>query len=250
LSLADATIADLTDAARREVEIGRQRLAGALQSFVNLGDIALEVKRRLVPSEFDAWCADLRFHHGTISQAMRLATYKDQLPAEAFGTWTDARGHTQTASIRRSLTYLRGLPVVGASGKSQVDESVKAEAIRLRADGVREVEVAAMLGVSTSSVYNWCNPEAYERIRAQQRAAHKNRERQRSAQARALAEKQRREERDQLARITGGELGRAYALVRQALAALDRGRVGEAALRHLHHAEDAIVAALRDERTE
>lgn len=54
-----------------------------------------------------------------------------------------------------------------------------------------------------------------------------------------------REERDRLAKATGGELAEAYGLVRRTLSIVDKSRHAPDAIRHLHKAEEAIVEAMR-----
>jgi hypothetical protein len=112
-------------------------------------------------------------------------------------------------------------------------------------------DIAFCLQVSRESVKCWCDPN-YQRLKNKRRAGM---DREKRAARRALSEKRQREERDALAKSTGGELGEAYSLIRRLLGnlheALSDARSGEqrsaveAAYSSATKAEDEIMRAMQ-----
>lgn len=250
LDLATATLDELADAARRELSQTESHLVGALAHFIRYGEILL-VARTLVPSgEWMRWCESIAnssgrtYEYKTSVAAMRLAHYKDHLPAEAFETWIDDAGRLLNPSPHRALSYVRGLPVINRKGVVGHGESTRDEARRLRKAGLPYDEIGPMVGVSSTAVRMWCEPGAEAEYNKRRRA----REREQRAAQRALRKEHERQERDRLARATGGEIADAYSLIRRALTAIDRAGQAPDAIRHLHKAEEAIVEAMREQR--
>lgn len=183
LNLATATLDELSVAATAEWQACESALVGAFARALRCGEILLVAYRHetMTKGAWEPWCERTGITREGASNLMRLATYRDHLPTEAFTPWTDARGRPAGEKDRRRRERERKL--------------------------------------------------ARRRARA------------------ALREKTQRDERDRLAKTTGGELAEAYSLIRRAIALLDKANRADA-VRMAHKCEDAIVAALREERVE
>lgn len=234
--LSALTLEELTELAQEERAASEAHLVGALRHYVQWGEVLLEVRDRPeLNNGWQEWLKDQRINRSVATQAMRLAAYRDRLPAEAFEPWRDQRGFLREATANRVATFIRGLPPVN-SDSNAYDASVKAEALRLVKEGVPWRETARLMGVSAGSVYNWMYPEKYKRnIRAEARRQKAKRDAlrtQRRAEAVAKA---------------GGSIKKAYDLVLSLARELDAA-LGNATDTEMRNAlRSAYSAATRSE---
>lgn len=249
--LSTLTLDQLAQAAADEYRQAENHMLGVLHHFVRFGEVLLAARPQVPEGEWMRWCegvanaAGRTYEYKTAAAAMRLAHYRNHLPAEAWQPWKDSSGRLMNASPKHALSYLKGLPIINRKGVSGHPEETRMEARRLRTAGLSYDDIAEMVGASSHAVRMWCEPAVAKRYAAQRRTVSA---RQRAA-ARALREKEKRLDRDRLAKITGGELADAYSLIRRALAALDKdGRAPDAIL-HLQKAEDTVQEAMRTART-
>jgi transcriptional regulator with XRE-family HTH domain len=247
LGVGQQTLAELAETANREHGAGRRLAQEALSHWMAAGDALLAARvmfmdgyadgdgGRVRRGEWRRWL-EANFN-GSVPMAtacMRFATYRDLIAAEGITT------------IKPAEAYLRGLPRVGAEDDKRYGEQVRAEARRLRAQGLAQREIGRLLGVTHQTVYRWTNPDG-EKLH-NERAAAKHRQKIEAAKAKRQAE------RDRVMRKIGGSVAETYALIRKTAQALDRAekeaadREVRAALRNaqakLYNAEDAIVRAL------
>lgn len=257
--LGSVTLDDLAEAAMLEHGRAELALVGALAHFVRLGEILLEARRRVGQDGWGAWYRDrLGMETAVVSNVMRLAHYRDQLPSEVFECYRQADGRLANPSLHRALPYLRGLPPVNPRYRLKGDSRTINEVRRLHSTGMNYKEIAALVGVHETTTRRWCDPKG-EKERVKRNSERESiRQREKRAAAAALKKQRKREERDNLASRTGGELSEAYALIRRTTATLDRalggamtgdvrGRI-ELAIRRGHLCEDEIVLALRSSR--
>lgn len=243
--LSTLTLDELASTAVDEYRAASAHLAASLDHFIRLGEVMIVVYGRMqTTEEWRAWLDHVGIGTTVASQAARLATYKDQLPPEAFLPYRSQKNELRFPTHTSALTYIVGLPPI-SNRRRRTDPAVVGEAIRLREAGLPYEEIAQLLNVSTTAVRDWCNPEAYKSRNRRRAKARALAQRQRYAADRALAEKREREERDRLAVTTGGELAKAYAVIRAALKHLDLNRGPDDAIRALHRAEEAVVATMR-----
>lgn len=246
VDLSTLTLEQLEVASADAIRLGEEALKGALLVFIRWGEILLEVQRRVGHGHFREWLRAHEINDAHSNKAMRFAFYKNNIPKDALVPFRGVDGRLReptTNSVWR--LYIRGLPPISPYGRPTYSVTHINEARRLQATGLTGKDIAEMLGVSETTVGCWLDPKL-----AAEREARRTRKRHETVAARkALKEKSEREERDRLAKTTGGELAEAYSLIRRALTALDRaGQVD--AMRLAHRCEDEIVKALREARTE
>lgn len=245
LNLTTASLDELSEAASAEYKATQSALVGALERYVKFGNVLLEARGRVPDGEWLQWCAKVGAPQATVNHAMRVAYYADRLPSEMWDV-SGGVGRKQGNVTHAALAYLRGLPDIHPKGRTGPDPKMVAEARRLLHSGAKVAEVAEMFGVHKSTIRDWMDPQA-ARASREAKARRKKQRRQVAAAARRQME---REERDRLAKTHGGELSEAYSLIRRALAQIDRARAADEAILHLHRAEAAIVAAMREQRRE
>lgn len=237
----DTPLAELAERVKAEHELVTSSLADALSHAILAGEALLLAHDMIIPNGYDAWNEWTRTTLGKsarmASAYMRIATYRDHIPAGASVTEAHA-------------LYLRGFPAIGHAGAQHaIPDGVRQEVLRLDKQHVARREIAKMLGVSRTTVANIVDPA--------QRRRHKEGVNRAKAKARAAKAALRAKERADLVRAAGGSVARAYSLLRQAISELDAA-LGEAkpdvrdglrnALASAHKAEDQIVTALRAER--
>lgn len=247
--LTTMTLDELGEEVMQQRHAAEVSLATALGHFVRIGVVLLHARERVPDEEWDSWCELHGMSKTSSNRAMRLAYYRDELPPEAWQPSVNRAGRLVNPTATRAEVYLRGLPPVRPKG-FRYEQGVVDEARRLKAAGVPQVDICELLGLSAATVSVMVRPGAqaeYARKHRRRYAARRLTERE---AARALAEKREREERDRLAKATGGELSKSYGLIRQALAALDKVATEPSveATRHLHRAEESVVEAMRAER--
>ena len=207
------------------------------------GAALIEARAQVEDGGWYRWLDEnVTFTAWTAAQYMRVAHHRDALFAAG-----------RVFSLPTATEYLRS---IGASAPHdhiftmKADER-KAEARRLRKEGVTQDEIAEFFDVSRATVRRWVDPVVEKRDRQK-----RERDRKVSRAARkALREKEERADRDRLAKSAGGAVSKAYALVRRTGIELDTamqeasGGAERDALRSamaaVHRAEDEIVRALR-----
>lgn len=248
VDLATLTLDELRDAAIAENDAVNGFTAGALMHTIRLGEILNVVHDRL-DAEGKPWLKWLEaagITQSAASRSTRLAKYRSSLPAEAFEVRQGVNGRLIDPSINNALLYIADLPKLHPP--KRFPEDIQAEARRLRNTGMVYKEIGELLGVSTSALYRWCDPEHEKRVKASQKRSYRNRDK-------ALARRAKQDdERRKLAKVTGGELSLAYAEIRKAVAACDRHATNADAVTYgpvrkaitlLHQAENCIVDAMK-----
>lgn len=234
VDLSTLTLDELAERANGGHRSVLRALKTTLDIALQVGDLLWEIRAR-VGDEWKDWAdAHIEFSKSTRSNYMRLSHYRDHIPA----------GEVE---VHRAVRSLRGLPYLGdvGSGSFRHPPETVAYAQHLYSDkGWTKKAIARELDVSDSVVAAWVDP-AYREKRA---ADLKRWQRRRREAARALKEKQEREERDRLARERGGNLGKAYDQVRKLQpvidAAIAEGLTVEARAL-LVRVEDEIFKALK-----
>jgi hypothetical protein len=250
--LTTLTLDELSALSVEEVSLSATCAAAAVQHAIRCGEALLEAQSRVPPGDWVRWLESSDWPHSDTHARcfMRLAKYQSDLPPEAWQRYIDRDGNERQPTANRAFRMLRGLPPIQALGSwisPLVGPNDKAEVLRLRSMGASYTEIVAVTGLPKSTIAGWCNPAAAEQARRKRRA----RRREEAVARKALTAERERSSRNRLAKVTGGELSKSYAAVRQALAALDKvggERAGEA-IGHLHRAEESIVEAMREQRS-
>lgn len=219
-------------------------LAGsAVIHALNAGRALLAAQSRMPVGEWVRWAeANVPMHAPTRTRYMRIAEFGDEVR-----TWlTTTEG---SRGVVNAIDFLNSLELRRATGR-HADAAVVAEVRRLKKGGIPVSEIAKCVGLSVTSVRCHLDP-AFKRRHLQR---NKDNTRRRTAAAKALAEQQRVEERNALARNTGGDIAKAYSEVRRLAATIDKALAAaepsersdvRAALAAAHKAEDALVKAMR-----
>lgn len=213
----------------------------AVLEYATRAGIGLMRARDLVMEAGESWTRwmdeNLSFHRRTAYRYITIARGRDRLPDGPI-TLTEALDLLSGVAAYRDESEWTAYP-----------KAVKASALQMHADGISMTEIGETLGVVRETVRRWVDPNTHDRMIK----ANRQRRRKAAAAKKALAEKERREDRDRLARSTGGDPAKAYAEVRRLAATLDRALADvpqsakptlAEALRHTHRAEDAIVEAM------
>lgn len=230
--LDSATFEELADLTERSLAAAAGGMRTTLLEFVAAG-AALEQMRDRMPGDYTRWLAENEIPRSTAGRMIRLHVYRDHL--------RDLEGFT---SLNRAILSIRELPAIGTGFTTQSTPEQRAKVKKLVAAGIPKKDVAAIVGVNPSTVFDWTRPAEEQR---RQRARKKEVRLRTEAAKRALAAEEERRRRDLLVRTTGGELAVAYEHVRKALAALvNAGPID--ATRYLTAAENAIIRTIREER--
>lgn len=250
-ALSCRTDEELAAIAIEEHEHVADALVATIRHAIRAGSALLELRERRGAEGWPEFCEDeLGFSSMHASRYMRLAHYRHAIPVPPPPVFTDKAGRVRPTSVNVLYqTYVKALPPVFTGNGCRITPEQEAEIRRLRTAGLTYQEIAELVDRSLATVHRVLNPTTKRREVERAEA----RRRQRRAERKALKEKEARAERDLLAASTGGEVAEAYALVRRALAAIDRAPSSagtRAALASLHKAEDAIVEALREGRSE
>lgn len=199
-SLEKLPLGELGEIVTREHAAASHHARAALENAIRCGEALLEARGRVASGEWGGWLERRGLKPTMASRYMRVAYYRDQIPAEC--------DHFQ-AAVRILVHYpeLRGLCP---------EHPAAPEIRRLRAEGLSCRRVAAELGVSSATVYLVMHPDAKRKYAETNRA----RARRSRAARRALAEK----ERADAITAKGGEIAKAYNLLRQAEQLLGRAK--------------------------
>ena len=244
-----ATFDELADFVQTSVLNAEAHAKKSIECLIAVGGALCEMRDRM-PGQYHAWLEAVGIQKLWASRCQRLYTYRESLPTEALQEYKSASGKTHQPNLSSALKSVSQLPILsrGPRGERVDTDDIR----RLLVDGVSVTEIARLIGCTSTTVYNIKNPGAAA-ARDQRRA---KRVRLTAATTAALKKQQQREERDRLAKATGNELSVAYALVRQALAALAKmgsptdPRHSNRASDYLSAAETALVGAMRAERTQ
>jgi hypothetical protein len=190
--------------ANSEYELCTATAAAALDHAVRCGEALLRAKAEVPKGEWEEWVND-NFRAPRQARAyIRLATYKDRLPAAGL-------------TINDALIWLRGLPSVDGTGLAHPPE-VREEAMRLLASGMSGRMVAKALGLGRTTLGRWAR-EA-EGTPTPSRGGTK---RSRIEETRRVDRERRATLRDRRA-LADGRLAAAISLLRRAAAVLDSAR--------------------------
>ncbi len=242
LEAGQRTLSELASEANREHDAGCVAATDALRHWIAAGERLIEARERCEGSWGEWVDASFSGSRATAGAFIRLATYRAHLEAK-----------DEITNVNQALKYLRGLPESAPRGprggftSADADGSLAPEARRLLDAGAPQQEVAALLGVSETTVWRWRDPTRAKAKRAQEA-------RRRRARAKRDSEIERRQARDAAMKKVGGSVADAYSMIRRTAQAVDRahkdatdrevGAALSAALSKLHHAEDEIVRAL------
>lgn len=240
-----ATFEELAETARVSIELAGQYADSAVRQLVRAGGVLVQIRDRM-PGRYKTWLREIGIDPTWASKVGRLYEYRDAIPATAYETRVDVAGRRLPPSLRSALASIDALPNRQPHRSRLTDEMIRdAKARHRRGESMTSIAVA--MGVSREQMRRLLNPavEAERRKRAKA-----NRKIQSEARA-ALQKQQIREERDRMARATGGELSVAYTLIRKALSALAKTNMDQTrrASEYLVAAESNIVSAMREERT-
>lgn len=257
--LSTATLDELATIVRDEYHAAEHEhreaaacLSRSVQHAARSGRALSEARNRVPDGEWNSWITESAQIGTTAAKnLMRLAHYFAVIPQEVLEPSVDAVGRSHETGWMRALNSLKGLPRIRPSGIGGHPVEMKGRARALHNSGMAYEDIAFCLQVGRESVKCWCDPN-YQRLKNKRRAGM---DREKRAARRALSEKRQREERDALAKSTGGELGEAYSLIRRLLGnlheALSDARSGEqrsaveAAYSSATKAEDEIMRAMQ-----
>jgi transposase len=225
----------LASTANHEHALCEEAEATALQHALRAGDALNAAHAQVGKQGWRAWAAE--FFSGsdtTANRYMRLARYRDKIPADIV-TLAGAEG------------ALLGKPPIRSAGRAaEVSDENRAAVQQLAAKGLAKREIARRLGVSEYVVRYWLDPDG-ARV-----AKNKARERRRRARQ-ALRQQEREQEIRRAVRAAGAALSEAYSMSARmsgVLAQAEQEATGEAraaleeARAHYHKMSDAIVRAL------
>lgn len=181
-----------------ELDEAVSHLSSGVLYGIEVGKALLEVRKRHTKSTYRQWVVD-NFDGSvtTATQYQKWATWEAHILASG--------ERLNVVTIRR---FLRGFPALPRA--NAVTDEDRENLRQMRAEGKTWAEISEEVGVSPNTLRNRMNPEAAQRRMARWKAAQK-----------ALAEKDRQMQRDQLAKERGGNLGKAYDQVRKLMPTLD-----------------------------
>lgn len=192
-----------------------------------IGELLLEARDLVPRGGWLQWVEnESPFALTTSQEFMRLARHRGEIEAGA------------CVGVREALDFISG------RGRRDAPDARREVARALRDEGLSHRQIAERLGVSQTTVHVDLLP------RKKRQAESRAKWRRRALERKAL----RREENRKLAARGGGDVAEAYALLRQALEALDKSLAGKAreervfllqAISYLHAGEDEIGKALR-----
>lgn len=233
VQLTEQRMSELARVANEEHQAVAEHAVGMVMHGVRAGEALATVRDRLPYGSWMAWLAE-NFHATphTAREYIRFAQHQELLKEHGITKYVEA---------------LRLVRSVAAEGKPTPDERARQrlEAVELyKAGGTSLAKVGELYGVDGTTIRRWVNPDYAEAVA--------RREAKREKEARKALQQQRR---DRAARKVGGDLGKTYALIRQALQTADRQREESTSrdkrvalrgcLTALHEAEDQISRAIR-----
>jgi predicted transcriptional regulator len=242
VDLTGMSLDGLAEFARSEHRRALGAITVAVEHAIRAGEALIAIKAEVPSGEWKAWLAEnFPSTHSTAVTYMRLAIHQDQVRASEERTITGAH------------KMLVGVPGISRAAWNARPAEQKAEAKALRDEGMTQRQIADLFGVNVSTVKDWLDP-TWKRKRMAAKTAARRRQ---DAARKALAEKERRQERDRLAKAAVGTAETAYSSARRLASDLDKALADAApaqretlreALALAHKTEDAIVAALKQAR--
>jgi hypothetical protein len=253
---------ELAEVVKVEHAAVAEALASAVMHAFSCGEALLVARSRFTEDDrilgrgrtgWTGWLASVGLDQSQASIYMRLTHYREHIPAEAFDGFIDNAGSRRAASINSLSRYVKGLPQIQPFQGHRyrpTSPEVKAEAARLRDEGLDLQQIADLLGFSKATINVWLNPEARRRQKASAAALRVRRR----EDARALAEHKRRQNVRAAARNAPPALADLYAasekmqdLIGRASTEATDPRTREAlgvAGTHYRQMRDAVVRAL------
>lgn len=242
VDLSSYSLSDLADLANSEhrlalssAEAAERFLSAGVLHGIRAGEALLEAKKRHGATGWTAWVEDnTELSRSAARNYQRWAFYKEDLFSA-----------TIPLTYKSAILFLKDKPQVPGARAPKVTDADIAEMKRLYKEGHSERKIAEMVGCSRGQVWYHIVPGAKAKAKARARVNAKN---QRLAK-KALE----RENRAAAAKRAGGDLSKAYSLLRQLESALDSA-LGDAttdrddlrlALSYAHKAEDHLSAAIR-----
>ncbi len=240
----EGRVTELAGIINREHSLAYRAALDALEHAILCGEALIEARERVAEGSWLKWVDDnLNISTGTLHRYVRLATYKDHLLS----------AERQPKSINAAIGYLKAIEIpaasVGRNGRKPTFDVEEAK--RLRSQGMTYEQIGSIVGVSDQAVRLQLIPGAQRKAMVYT-SRHKKK---RLAERRALEQAQR----DKKVAKVGGAAAGAYALLRRCCVAIDQAMIETTndserkslrdALAQAHKAEDAIVQALRLERT-
>lgn len=217
----------LVDRVQQEHDLVKSSFQEAVAHAIQAGELLLELRSGIPHGQWTDWLSR-RLPGITIAHAttyMRMARHRELIQSEP------------------SLNAARRALARADTADTRVDPVMVAECIALRGGGAKYKEIAETLSISIPTVSRILNPKAAKQHRRAQARTSK-------AARRAL----RLRERDARAKRVGGDLGKAYSLLRQCLDTLQSvegshgGEVAievRSAMRSLYNAEDSLDQAMK-----
>lgn len=190
-----ASLDQLLSQANNEHHRVEEALGGALESAIKSGEALNEIRDRFYNRGWEAWVRE-NFEGTPIvaSYYMRIAEYRDLVG--------------ELPNITQAMKRLQGMPALRPPGYRGYSEEIREEARTLAGKGISRNEIARILGVSSSTVTNWLDPEALKRHRKKVR----EQSRQRREEARRKKEEATRRAIEREAKRAGGALAEVYSM--------------------------------------
>ena len=235
------------EACEQSVGLAQSQVADALRHAIRAGEILVAAQTKVPFGDWKGWVTDnVSFSVPTSFRYSRIAMFRTEVEAWA--------ASVDTPSILGAFQYLtrQGLrrAANGSLSRAERDPLFIPQIKALRAEGLTYTEIGKQLDAAPTTVHRAIDPK----YRAHRQALQHNHRKRKEAADAALAAKQKRDERNALARSIGGELSKAYSGVRRLASSLDsalaaaepahRPHVRDA-LAYAHKAEDAIIDAMK-----
>lgn len=192
LAPGERTLKELSEAFRFERDEAERHLVAALDHVIQAGRVLLEARQRVEPGGWGRWLDEMvEASAYTASAYMRCAEFEDELRL----------GLSTGAGLKEAIRFLRasGLDRTGHIGPPRGER--RERGLRMLAQGATYREVAALCGVSKSTVQTWARPDLARGY--QQRKAAREKARKEAERAKALKHAVRR---------AGGARAEAYAM--------------------------------------
>lgn len=243
-TVVEQTLEDLAALAKAEHAAVVGAATDALSRAILAGETLLKAKDRVESGGWINWVeAEAGIPYNTAKGYMRVASYREEILA---------RDDPQQ-NLRQALEALNGAPSKVPNIQVTPDH-IKQQVKQMHSDGVPVNRIARELGVARSAAQRWVNPASKEKQREADARLRVRRARAKAARQ-ALLDQEKRAARDAAAKTAGGDIAKAYSLIRQTAAAVDRAadqcaskddaKALRATLTHVYKIEDEICRILR-----
>ena len=234
LAVTTLTTDELVVVIEQEHELVEGAASAAISHAIRCGLALLEVRKRVPISQWAAWTDEnLRIAPTHANRYIRIAYYREHILS------------SRLTSITAASTYLRSLslpPTRGTAGNIRYPDELKKEAKRLHTEGLTYTAIGTLLGVHRYTIRDWVNPEV--------RKLSRQRQRNRTAKAKAARTALRQKERAEHIKRAGGKIDKAYGHLRWCFQEIDgalteasdpdRRAVLRAVITHLQRAEEEM----------